>query len=55
MPILCLTEIGHRTAAGTCLGYSRVITQDVHNFGDMIDKACRIAREENLAQKAKDW
>ena len=54
MPILCLTE-NRATARRLALvwGIHGVITQDVHNFGDMIDKACRIAREENLAQKGE--
>ena len=54
VPILCLTE-NRATARRLALvwGIHGVITQDVHNFGDMIDKACRIAREENLAQKGE--
>ena len=52
VPILCLTE-SEATARRLVLvwGIHGVITQDVRNFSDMVDKACRIARDEKLAQK----
>jgi len=54
VPILCLTE-GEATARRLVLvwGIHGVITQDVRNFSDMVDKACRIARNEKLAQKGE--
>ncbi|MGB0631554.1 MAG: pyruvate kinase [Alphaproteobacteria bacterium] len=54
VPILCLTE-SRATARRLVLvwGIHGVVTQDVRNFGDMIDKACRIARDENLAKKGE--
>ena len=52
VPILCLTE-NLATARRLALvwGIHGVVTRDVQNFGDMVDKACRIAREEDLARK----
>jgi len=52
VPILRLTE-SEATARRLVLvwGIHGVITQDVRNFSDMVDKACRIARDEKLAQK----
>jgi len=54
VPILCLTE-SEATARRLVLvwGIHGVITQDVRNFSDMVDKACRIARDEKLAQKGE--
>ena len=51
VPILCLTE-REKTARRLVLawGVHSVITQDVRNFADMIEKACRIAQQEELAQ-----
>ena len=52
VPILCLTE-STATARRLVLawGVHGVITRDVHNFSDMIEKACRIALSEELAKK----
>ncbi len=52
VPILCLTE-STATARRLVLawGVHSVITRDVHNFSDMIEKACRIALSEELAKK----
>lgn len=54
VPILCLTE-NEATARRLALvwGIHTVITQDIRNFSDMIEKACRIAKEEGLAQKGE--
>ena len=54
VPILCLTE-KKATARRLVLvwGIHSVITQDVQNFSDMIEKACRIAKEEELAKKGE--
>jgi pyruvate kinase len=54
VPVLCLTE-STATARRLVLawGVHGVVTQDVRNFSDMIDKACRIARDEGLAQKGE--
>ena len=30
-----------------------VVTSDVENFADMVDKACAIARQEGLARKGE--
>lgn len=54
VPVLCLTE-SRATARRLVLawGVHGVVTQDVRNFSDMVDKACRIARDEELAQKGE--
>jgi len=54
VPVLCLTE-SRATARRLVLawGVHGVVTQDVRNFSDMVDKACRIARDEDLAQKGE--
>ena len=54
VPILCLTE-STATARRLVLawGVHGVITKDVRNFADMIEKACRIARKEELAKKGE--
>lgn len=54
VPILCLTE-SEATARRLVLvwGIHGVVTQDVRNFGDMVDKACRIASRESLAKKGE--
>ncbi len=51
VPILCLTE-REKTARRLVLawGVHSVVTQDVRNFADMIEKACRIAQQEELAR-----
>ena len=30
-----------------------VVTQDVRNFSDMVEKACRIAKDESLASQGE--
>ena len=54
VPILCLTE-SKNTARRLVLawGVHGVVTQDVQNFSDMVDKACQIAREQALARKGE--
>jgi pyruvate kinase len=51
VPILCLTS-SLTTARRLALvwGTHCVETPDVANFSEMVDKACRIAREENFAE-----
>jgi len=51
VPILCLTS-SHDTARRLALvwGTHCVETSDVSSFSEMVDKACRIAREENFAE-----
>jgi pyruvate kinase len=50
VPIICLTEKAE-TARRLALawGVQCVLTEDVRDFGDMVDKACRIARESGFA------
>ena len=51
VPILCLTE--KRSTANQLVlvwGIHSVITKDVRNFADMIERACRIACEQGLAK-----
>jgi len=52
VPILCLTE-STETARRLVLawGVHGVVTKDVRNFSDMVNKACRIALSEELAHK----
>ena len=54
VPILCLTE-AEATARRLAIawGVHGVVTQDVRNFGDMVDKACAIAKSEGLARKGE--
>ncbi len=54
VPILCLTESG-QTARRLSIawGVHGVITKDVRNFADMVDKACRIAVAEGFAEKGQ--
>lgn len=50
-PILCLTpklETSRRLALAW--GVRSVLTEDARDFGDMVDRACRIARREKMAQ-----
>lgn len=51
VPILCLTE-SIKVARQLQLSYGvhSVHTKDVESFGDMVEKACRIALEQNIAQ-----
>ena len=51
VPILCLTE--KRSTANQLVlvwGIHSVITKDVRNFADMIERACQIACEQGLAK-----
>ncbi len=52
--ILCLTEKAE-TARRLALawGVHCVITEDVRTFSEMVDKACRIAREQGIAAKGQ--
>ena len=54
VPILCLTE-NDATARRLVVawGVHGVVTKDVRNFSDMIEKACRIAVAEGLAEKGQ--
>jgi pyruvate kinase len=50
VPILCLTErIETARALAVAWGVQCVIAEDVHDFGDMVDKACAIAQEFEFA------
>jgi len=50
VPILCLTErIGTARKLAIVWGLQCVIAEDVRDFGDMVEKACRIARENGMA------
>jgi len=54
VPILCLTEsIATARRLVLAWGVHGVVTKDIHNFSDMIEKACRIALNEGLAQKGQ--
>ena len=54
LPVLCLTEsIATARRLAIAWGVHGVITKDVQNFGDMVDKACRIALAEELAVKGE--
>jgi len=54
VPILCLTEsIATARRLVLAWGVHAVVTKDIHNFSDMIEKACRIALNEGLAQKGQ--
>jgi pyruvate kinase len=50
VPILCLTE-SRETARRLAVawGVHCVVTQDVHDFGDMVEKACAVALREEFA------
>lgn len=53
-PILCLTEkIETARRLALCWGTHCVQTQDVQTFSEMVEKACRIAREQGLASKGQ--
>ena len=50
VPILCLTErIDTARKLAIVWGLQCVIAADVRDFNDMVDKACRIARETGMA------
>ena len=56
VPILCLTpklETARRLAL--VWGTHCVDTRDVDSFSEMVDKACRIAREEGWRSRASAW
>ena len=49
-PILCLTEsIETARRLAVAWGVHCVITEDVKNFADMVDKACAVALSEEFA------
>ena len=51
VPILCLTSSARPRGAWPLVwGTHCVETSDVDSFSEMVDKACRIAREEGLAE-----
>lgn len=54
VPVLCLTE-NMSVARRLQLSYGvyPVHTEDVDNFSDMVDKACRLALQHNIAQKGQ--
>ncbi len=54
MPILCLTskiETARRLALAW--GIHCVNTRDVRTFSEMVDKACRIAQREEIAESGQ--
>jgi pyruvate kinase len=54
VPILCLTEnlaVARRMALS--YGVHAVHTKDVDNFGDMVKKAIKVAKQEGLAEKGE--
>lgn len=54
VPILCLTEsVATARRLAIVWGIHGVITNDVRDFADMVDKACRIAVAEGLAVKGE--
>jgi len=54
VPILCLTErIETARRLALCWGTHCVQTQDVSSFSEMVEKACRIAKEEGIADKGQ--
>ncbi len=51
VPILCLTErVPTARRLGLCWGVHAVVTEDVKNFSDMVEKACRVAAAEEFAK-----
>jgi len=49
-PILCLTErVEAARRLAIAWGVQCVLTQDVQDFNDMVDKACRVARDNGFA------
>jgi pyruvate kinase len=54
VPILCLTErIETARRLALCWGAHCVNTKDVRSFSEMVDKACRMAREQGIASKGQ--
>ena len=53
-PILCLTErVDTARRLAVAWGAHCVVTEDVRDFGDMVDKACAIALREQLAKNGE--
>lgn len=54
VPILCLTErIETARRLALCWGTHCVQTKDVRSFSEMVDKACAIAKEQEIATKGQ--
>jgi pyruvate kinase len=54
VPVLCLTErIETARRLALCWGTHCVQTQDVSSFSEMVEKACRIAKEQGIADKGQ--
>jgi pyruvate kinase len=54
VPILCLTErMETARRLALCWGTHCVQTQDISSFSEMVEKACRIAREQDIAGKGQ--
>jgi len=54
VPILCLTErMETARRLALCWGTHCVQTQDISSFSEMVEKACRIAREQEIAGKGQ--
>jgi len=54
VPILCLTEhIETARRLALCWGTHCVQTKDVRSFSEMVEKACRIAKEQGIAEKGQ--
>ena len=54
VPVLCLTErMETARRLALCWGTHCVQTQDVRSFSEMVDKACRIAKEQGIADKGQ--
>ena len=54
VPVLCLTEkMETARRLALCWGTHCVQTPDVHSFSEMVEKACRIAREQGIADKGQ--
>ncbi|MBM3555174.1 MAG: pyruvate kinase, partial [Alphaproteobacteria bacterium] len=52
VPVLCLTEkLGTARRLSLAWGVHPVVTEDVRDFADMVDKACRTARDRGLAER----
>jgi pyruvate kinase len=51
VPILCLTShIGTARRLAVAWGVHAVLSKDVTNFTDMVQRACRIARTQGFAR-----
>ncbi len=54
VPILCLTEnVGTARKLAIAWGIQCVVAEDVQDFSDMVDKACRIASESGFAERGQ--